>query len=182
MQTIENSVQRWLEEVVIGLNLCPFAAKPQRKQQIRLSVSTARTEQQLLSDLQAELLLLDSTAPGALETTLLIIPNMLAEFEEYNQFLDLTDALLQQYNWQGHYQIASFHPHYRFAGTGNDDAENLTNRSPYPILHILREASLEKALQNYPAPEHIPERNINKIKNLSLSEVQKYFPYLFLGE
>ncbi|MGI9285628.1 MAG: DUF1415 domain-containing protein [Pseudomonadales bacterium] len=182
MQTIEQTVQRWLEDVVIGLDLCPFAAKPQRKRQVRVSVSAAGTEQQLLNDTQTELRLLDSTASDELETTLLIVPDMLADFDDYNQFLNLTDELLQQYNWQGRYQIASFHPHYRFAGTCSDDAENLTNRSPHPILHILREASVEKALQNYPAPEQIPERNINKIRRLTASQRQKSFPYLVPGE
>lgn len=182
MSTIERAVQRWLEQVVIGLNLCPFAAKPQRKQQVRLHVSRARTEQQLLTDLQAELLLLDATVADKIETTLLIIPHMLAYFEEYNQFIGRADALLRQFDWQGHYQIASFHPHYRFAGSRSDAAENLTNCSPYPILHILREASIEKVLQNYPAPEKIPERNINRIRRLTLSEKRKCFPYLLAGK
>ncbi len=181
MQSIEESVQRWLQDVVIGLNLCPFAARPQRQQQVRMSISAARTEQQLLQHLHAELLLLDDTAPERLETTLLIVADILTEFADYNQFLDQADALLQQNDWQGQYQIASFHPHYRFADTASDDADNLTNRSPYPILHILREASIEKALQNYPLPEQIPNRNIYKVRSLSLSQRRKCFPYLFAG-
>lgn len=126
--------------------------------------------------------LLDATVADKIETTLLIIPHMLADFEEYNQFIDPADALLQQFGWQGYYQIASFHPHYRFAGTRADAAENLTNCSPYPILHILREASIEKVLQNYPAPEKIPERNINRIRRLTLSEKRKCFPYLLVAK
>ncbi len=182
MPSIEHSVERWLQDVVIGLNLCPFAAKPQRKQQVRMSVSAARTEEQLLQDLHAELVLLDDSTPERLETTLLIVANMLAEFADYNQFLNLADALLLQHDWQGQYQIASFHPNYQFAGTDSDDAENLTNRSPYPILHILREASIEKALQNYPSPEQIPSKNIYTVNRLTLSERRKCFPYLFADD
>lgn len=182
MPSIENNVQRWLQDVVIGLNLCPFAAGPQRKQQVRMSVSAARTEEQLLQDLHAELVLLDASTPEQLETTLLIVADMLAEFADYNQFLNLADALLPQYGWQGRFQIASFHPHYRFAGTDSDDAENLTNRSPYPILHILREASIAKALQNYPSPEQIPSKNIYTVRQLTLSERQKCFPYLLADD
>ena len=182
MQSIEQSVQRWLQDVVIGLNLCPFAAGPQRGQQIRMAVSAACTEQQLLQDLHAELLLLDDTKPETLETTLLIVADMLTGFAHYNQFLNQADALLQHYNWQGVYQIASFHPHYRFAGTSSDDAQNLTNRSPYPILHILREASIDQALQNYRSPEQIPDKNICKVRNLTLNERRKCFPYLYPGD
>lgn len=182
MPSIEHSVERWLQEVVIGLNLCPFAAMPQRKQQVRMSVSAARTEQQLLQDLHAEIVLLDASAPERLETTLLIVADMLAEFDDYNQFLNQADALLQQHGWQGKFQIASFHPNYRFADTNSDDAENLTNRSPYPILHILREASIEKALQNYPSPEQIPNKNIYTVNGLTLSERRKCFPYLFADD
>ncbi len=179
MQNIEKNVQRWLHDVVIGLNLCPFAARPQRQQQIRMSVSTANTDHKLLQDLRAELILLDDTAAEQLETTLLIVADMLTVFDDYNQFLDQADAVLLEHDWQGQYQIASFHPHYCFAGTASDAADNLTNRSPYPILHILREASIERALQNYPSPEQIPNRNICRVNSLTLSERRRFFPYLF---
>lgn len=170
-------MRRWLEEAVLGLNLCPFAAGPHRQNRIRLAVSGARSEQQLLLDLQEELLRIDAKPAAELETTLLIIPNMLAEFDDYNQFLDLADALLRQQSWQGHYQIASFHPHYRFAGTASGDSGNLTNCSPYPILHILREASVAQAVQNYSSPEQIPQQNIRRIENLTAVEISRLFPY-----
>ncbi|MGH8540197.1 MAG: DUF1415 domain-containing protein [Stenotrophobium sp.] len=178
---IEQDVRRWLDQAVIGLNLCPFAAKPYRDGQVRISVSEARTEEALLNDLQAELALLDGKPAAELETTLLAVPRMLADFDAYNQFLNLVDALLEEFDWAGTYQVASFHPHYQFAGTQLDAAENLTNRSPCPILHLLREASLDAALESYQAPEQIPERNIRKVESLSLAERRKLFPYLFTG-
>lgn len=178
---VEADVQRWLDQVVIGLNLCPFAAKPARAGLVRIIVSPARTEEALLTDLHAALTQLDGAEADELETVLLVIPQMLHIFDRYNQFLDLADALLDEFEWVGTYQIASFHPRYRFEGTEADARENLTNRAPYPILHLLREASLDEALASYPDPENIPARNIQRMENLDEAQVRALFPYLDCG-
>lgn len=176
---IKQSVDQWLDQVVIGLNLCPFALKPYKNQQIDLVVSNCTDEACLLENLQQELQRLENTAAADLETTLLIVPNMMQDFYDYNQFLDYVDALIEQQGWTGTFQIATFHPDYQFGGTMPEDAENLTNRAPYPILHLLREASLEKALAHYPHPEQIPENNIQTVSTLSDSDKLKLFPFLF---
>lgn len=178
MEAIELQVRQWLEKVVIGLNLCPFAGTPYRNGQIRISVSQAATEETLLAHLQGELVLIDGTPMTTIETTLLVIAGMLADFDVYNQFLAEVDALLRRGGWEGKYQVASFHPRYRFLGTDEDDASNLTNRSPWPILHIIREASIDMALSDHPEPETIPGRNIRKMKSLSPDERRDYFPWL----
>ncbi|MCF6253254.1 MAG: DUF1415 domain-containing protein [Thiomicrorhabdus sp.] len=177
--TVETQVRQWLEQVVIGLNLCPFAAKPYQAQQIRFIVSPSQTTECLLIDLATELTLLAQKEPTEIETTLLIIPNMLSHFDDYNQFLNHVDALIEQLDYQGIFQVASFHPNYQFAGTQPDDAENLTNRAPFPILHLIREASLERVLKHYPNPETIPDNNIKCVSNLTESEKHRLFPYLF---
>lgn len=173
------AVQQWLEQVVIGLNLCPFAAKPNRNKQIRIQLCDSDTELAVLEMLQAELTALDETPVSELETTLLIIPNLLHDFDDYNQFLDLVDALLDEFEWAGEYQVASFHPQYCFAGVAPDSPENLTNRSPYPLLHIIREASIEAVLEHYDNPKAIPQRNIEKVSALSEDEKRRLFSYLF---
>lgn len=173
------AVERWLEQVVIGLNLCPFAARPHRNKQIRMRVCNSETEHDLLEALQTELTLIDERPATEIETTLLVVPNMLLDFSDYNQFLDLVDALLEEFAWAGEYQVASFHPHYCFAGVAPESPENLTNRSPYPLLHIIREASIETALEHYVAPEDIPRRNIEKVSALSEAEKRRLFAFLF---
>ncbi|KMV31869.1 DUF1415 domain-containing protein [Photobacterium swingsii] len=178
MSNVAQVVQQWLEDVVIGLNLCPFAAKPNRNKQIKIHVSEHNDEAALLEDIYQELRHLDETPATELETTLVVAPNMLADFDDYNQFLDLVEGLVTQLNKQGIYQIASFHPDYQFYGTEADDAENLTNRSPYPIFHLIREESMEKVLKHYPDPEGIPERNIECVENLTAEQKRHLFPYL----
>ncbi|KEQ18110.1 DUF1415 domain-containing protein [Endozoicomonas numazuensis] len=173
------AVRQWLKEVVIGLNLCPFAAWPEQHNQIRITLSTDTTEEALLETLQSELTLADETPASELETTLIVIPDMLQHFDDYNQFLHHVDALLRGFHWEGKFQVASFHPQYCFADTHPEDDENLTNRSPYPLLHIIREDSLEKAIANYPDPDGIPDRNIEQMNTLTMDEKLKLFPYLF---
>jgi len=159
-----------VKNVVVGLNLCPFAKRELVKNRVRFSVTDAVTEEHLLEALKAELELLDSD--DSVETTLLIHPNVLQDFYDYNQFLDLADSLLEQMVLVGVYQIASFHPDYRFGGTQPDDVENYTNRSPYPMLHLLREVSLEQAIADYPDPDQIPERNIALLKSLGRKKMR----------
>lgn len=168
-----DSVKRWLENVVIGLNFCPFAKKELVKERIRFQVSDASSDEELLLELNSELEYL--FAHDEVETTLVILPNYLQDFYDYNQFLDLADALIQQMDFEGEFQIASFHPDYQFAGTEQDDAENYTNRSPYPILHILREASLEKAIAKYPDVDKIPENNIELLKSLGVEKIKELY-------
>ena len=178
-QQIIDDINQWLDEVVIGLNLCPFAAKPQREKRVRVAISHATDEETLLNDLQAELERLSDTPVDELETTLLAIPDMLENFEDYNDFLDAVDLWVEQFGWEGELQVASFHPQYQFADTEADEPGNLTNRSPWPLLHIIREESLEQAIEHYPDVEGIPERNIKRMEALTADEKRKLFPYLF---
>jgi len=157
-QQVIRCVQQWVETVVVDLNLCPFAKRELVKDRVRFAVCDAATEEALLSALQNELELLDNDS--AIETTLLIHPQVLLEFFSYNQFLDYADQLLLAMKLDGIYQIASFHPDYQFQGTTADDAQNYSNRSPFPMLHLLREASLEKVIADYADVEGIPARNI----------------------
>lgn len=179
MQEIEQAVRTWLEEVVIGLNLCPFAAKPHRQKLIRIEITSATTHSELLAHLLQELTLLSNTPASSLETTLLVLPNMLSDFYDYNDFLDDAERLLRKKGFEGELQIASFHPNYCFADTQPGDVENLTNRSPYPILHLLREDSIEEALNKYTDPDSIPETNIKCMKHLTPEQRKALFPYLF---
>ncbi len=167
---IINSTRQWVEIVVVGLNLCPFAKRELINNRVRFCVSNADRPEQLLSSLQTELERLGDDS--SIETTLVIHPYALTDFHDYNQFLDIADALLTDMELQGRYQIASFHPQYQFADTEMDDVENYTNRSPYPMLHLIREQSLENALTNYPDADKIPERNIALLKQLGHSKIQ----------
>ncbi len=176
---IAEQVNQWLNDVVIGLNLCPFAAKPQRNKQIKIYVSEASQEEALLEDILTQLMELDSTTAEELETTLVVVPNMLSDFYDYNLFIDWVEALIRQQNWEGVFQLATFHPDYCFGDTEPEDDENLTNRSPYPVFHLIREESMEKVLKHYPNPEAIPDTNIARVESLTDEEKRKLFPYLF---
>jgi len=178
MDPIETAVRHWLDTVVIGLNLCPFAARPVRAGLLRVCVSEASEELDLLTELQLELQRLDSTPQAELETTIIAVPNMLADFGDYNDFLTAVDELLEAFEWEGRYQVASFHPQYQFADTAPDDAENYTNRSPYPLLHLLREDSVETVLATYADPDSIPDNNIRKLRQLSAEQRKQLFGFL----
>jgi len=164
-------VQQWLNQVVIGHNFCPFAKKELVSDRIRYFVSSAEKEKNLLEDLGAELELLNRDQ--SIETTLLVMPNILKNFQDYNQFLNYADDLIQELDLHGVYQIASFHPNYQFSNTAPSDVENYTNRSPYPILHLLREESLEKAIASYPNVDDIPSQNIKRLRGLGETELNK---------
>ena len=168
-------VSRWVEQAVLGLGLCPFAGDPWHTGRVRLTVTKAESEKQLLHDLRIELATLDETDPELLETTLLIIPNLLRHFEDYNQFLALADKLCETHGWAGRFQIASFHPDYQFKGTKPDAPENLTNRSPYPLLHVLRESSVRQALKEFPNSDQIPSTNIATLRALSAERRKDIF-------
>jgi hypothetical protein len=156
----------WLERAVIGLNLCPFAKAVYVKQQIRYVVSAATDPEALREELVRELGLLTQTPAAEIETTLLIHPHALADFLDYNDFLDVADATLAELELTDEFQIASFHPRYQFAGTQPDDIENYTNRSPYPMLHLLREASVTQALAAFPDAARIFDGNIAVLRRL----------------
>jgi len=160
------ATESWVERAVIGLNLCPFAKAVQVKKTLRYAVSEARTTDELTKDLADELQLLQSSAPHSVDTTLLIHPFVLNDFLDYNDFLETADAVVRVLNLEGVIQIASFHPRYQFAGTGPDDIENHTNRSPYPTLHLLREASIDEAVAAFPEASAIFDRNIAALRKL----------------
>lgn len=158
--------QHWLTRAVIGLNLCPFAKSVHVKNQIRYVVSEARGIEDVVVDLSKELQTLADADPEHIDTTLLIVPDALADFTDYNDALFFADRLLNQMGFEGELQIASFHPAYRFEGTGPDDIENYTNRAPYPIFHLLREASIERAVDAFPDAADIYERNMETLRRL----------------
>jgi hypothetical protein len=170
---ITAAVRHWLESVVIGLNLCPFARRELLHGRVRFAVSDATSEVRLLQALEAELEHLAEDA--ATETSLLVHPNVLQDFADYNQFLQLADGLLVQMRLDGVFQIASFHPDYQFAGTNADDAENYTNRSPYPMLHLLREDSLSRVIESTIDIDQIPLRNIRKMNQLGAEKLKLLF-------
>ncbi|MEM7082140.1 MAG: DUF1415 domain-containing protein [Pseudomonadota bacterium] len=168
--TAVRQTQQWLDHFVIELDLCPFARRERVLETIRFCVSDAATEADLLCDLETELSHLDQHPEVA--TTLLIHPHVLTQFLDYNQFLNAADDALVRLSHAGVYQVASFHPDYQFAGTKNNDPENFTNRSPYPMLHLLREASVEAALKRYANPDQIPANNIEKLNALGLHAIR----------
>ena len=169
------ATRRWVEQAVIGLNLCPFAKAVYVKDQVRLAYSDATTPGQLLEQLGEELLLLRDAPAEQVDTTLLVHPHVLQDFLDYNDFLDRVDALVQALELEGVLQVASFHPDYRFADTAPDDPGNLTNRAPWPILHLLREDSIDRAVEAYPDPDAIVERNYATLRQLGHAGWQRLF-------
>ena len=173
---------QWLEKAVIGLNLCPFAKSVHVKKQIRYMVSAAQSPDELLCDLLTELELLAQTRRDKIETILLIHPHVLTDFLDYNDFLTVVDAALEEIDLVGVLQVASMHPDYQFADTRPDEITNFTNRSPYPTLHLLREESIDEAVAVFPEAEMIFEKNMETMRKLGhegwnalgLAEVQKY--------
>ncbi|MGB9989265.1 DUF1415 domain-containing protein [Pseudoduganella rhizocola] len=161
-----SATEQWLEKAVIGLNLCPFAKAVHVKKQIRYVVSDASTPEALLEQLMDELQHLSDTDAEQVDTTLLIHPWVLEDFEDYNEFLDVADAALEDMQLDGELQIASFHPQYQFADTDRNDITNYTNRSPFPILHLLREESVDRAVEAFPEAEQIFEKNIETMEAL----------------
>ena len=164
---------RWLERAVIGLNLCPFAKAPHVKGQIHYAVSEAKGLEGLRDELIEELQALAAASAEVRETTLLIVPHMLRDFLDFNDFLDEADGVLQELDLEGEFQVASFHPQFQFADTEPDDITNHTNRSPYPTLHLLREASIDRAVEAFPEAETIYEANMATMEKLGLQGWQR---------
>ena len=167
--------KRWLERAVIGLNLCPFAKAVYVKQQVRFVLSDASTPEALLEQLAEELLLLRDTPADEVDTTLIVHPDVLQDFLDYNDFLDNADAAVEALDLQGILQVASFHPGYQFAGTAPQDISNFTNRSPYPTLHLLREDSVSRAMDAFPDADSIVDRNIETLDRLGVDGWNRIF-------
>jgi hypothetical protein len=167
------STTSWVNDFVIGLNLCPFAKAVQAKGQVRYVVSHAKSGVRLLEELQRELSTLQAADPSEVDTTLLIHPHVLGDFFDYNDFLAEVDDLLQELELEGELQVASFHPEYCFADSAPDDSANYTNRSPYPMLHLLREASVTRAVDTYPDTAAIPDRNVELLRTMPAEELKR---------
>ncbi len=163
---VESETRHWLERAVIGLNLCPFAKGVLVKNQIHFSVSRATDTETLLIDLERELVQLAGMSAEVRDTTLLMIPGCMQDFLDFNDFSVLADRLLSSLRLDGELQIASFHPDFQFAGTEQDDVTNCTNRAPYPTLHLLRESSIDRAVQAFPQAEMIFEENMKTLESL----------------
>ena len=164
--TVVQDTVRWLERAVIGLNLCPFAKGVHTKGQIHYAVSHATDARELLEDLQRELEALAEASPEKRDTTLLMAPQAMADFLDFNDFLELADELVEAMDLAGILQVAPFHPRFQFEGTDVDDVGNCTNRAPYPTLHLLREESIDNAVEAFPEAEEIFERNIEVLERL----------------
>ncbi len=177
--TTHNDVQiiaetrQWVNDIVIRHNLCPFAHKPFRNDAIRYRVSHASTADELMDDLIDELLRLRDADTSKIETTLLIATNCLRDFEHYNQFLDVVDMLIGQFDLEGTIQVASFHPDYQFADLDYADVRNYTNRSLYPMFHLILEESIERARASHPNVESIPNTNMKLLEKIGLEEIRR---------
>ncbi|MEO8364813.1 MAG: DUF1415 domain-containing protein [Pseudoxanthomonas sp.] len=169
------ATRQWLERAVIGLNLCPFAKAVYAKQQVRFVLSDASTPEALLEQLAEELLLLRDTPAEEIDTTLIVHPDVLQDFLDYNDFLDNADAAVEALDLEGVLQVASFHPAYQFAGTAPDDIGNYSNRAPYPTLHLLREESVSRAVEAFPEADSIVDRNVETLERLGMEGWHKLF-------
>jgi uncharacterized protein len=170
-----NATREWLEKAVIGLNLCPFAKAVYVRNQVRFVVSHAPHLDGFLEDLDRELDFLAAADPETVDTTLLIHPTLLADFLDFNDFMQLAEAAVEEHGLEGVLQIASFHPAFQFEGTAPGDIGNHTNRAPFPTLHLLREASIAKAVAAFPEAETIYQRNIETLQKLGLAGWQALF-------
>ncbi len=172
--TVIAATRHWLERAVIGLNLCPFAKSVYVKEQVRYVVSTVTEAPDVMDDLERELRLLADADPDQIDTTLLILPDAVADFLDFNDLLYFAERLLGSLGLEGTLQIASFHPQYQFAGTEPDDIENYTNRAPYPILHLLREDSIARAAEAFPDAADIYERNQATMRRLGIDGYRRW--------
>lgn len=172
-QIIYNSVRSWFEKAVLGLNLCPFAARPYKKGSIQFELSLADNDENCLIDLYLNLNRMDEQPE--IETLVMICARHLVKFPDYNQFLTLAENLLEKEGWSGIYQVASFHPDYQFADCDPQDRANWTNRSPYPLLHLIREESISVAIDSHPDVDGIPEHNIDTLRSLSEDQMSHIF-------
>lgn len=170
-QHIINQTQRWIDDVVVACHFCPFAARVIQQKKVHYEVETSTDSDRWMAAILCELTRLDNDPE--IETSFLIFPFTLARFDDFLDLVALAEMLLKQHGYAGTYQLASFHPLYRFAGSPENDAANYTNRSLYPMLHVLREASIDKALEHYENPEDIPAANIDFAREKGLSFMEK---------
>lgn len=166
---VQQDMQKWLERAVIGLNLCPFAKAVHVKGLIRYAVCLDEEPEKVLNVLSAELQKLADASPGALETSLLILPCCFEDFLEFTEFVKRVDRMVADLDLEGVLQVASFHPDFQFSGSDVNDIANFTNRSPYPTLHLLRESSIDQAVEVFPKAESIFEKNIETLNSLGHS-------------
>ncbi len=168
--------ERWVEVMVVGENLCPFAAAVLKREQLRFAVSRACSAEAVARDFLQELALIQQAPEDEIATTLLILPAALGDFYDYLDALAQCEALIAEAGLEGVFQLASFHPRYRFGGVPADDISHWTNRSPYPMFHLLREGQMSRVLQHYPDPDAIPERNIAHLRALGREGLIRLFP------
>ncbi|MDE0747301.1 MAG: DUF1415 domain-containing protein [Porticoccaceae bacterium] len=175
---IEQQVRAWLENFVVGLNLCPFAAPVVSSDGLRIKICESTELEQIMHTFLAELDLIQSTSELNIATTLLVIPNALNDFEEYLDVVDLADTLLTDAGLEGIIQLASFHPNYQFAEEPAESASHFSNRSPYPLIHFLREDMMARALGSFPNPETIPTKNINILESIGREDIERRWAQL----
>jgi len=177
----ERVIRRWLKEFVLGLDLCPFARPLLESRALRIVISEASTSPELRRACLEELDYLQSRGEEEVATTLLAFPRALHEFDDFLDLVAEADELLDETGLRGHVQLASFHPHYRFAGEPPDAASHFSNRAPYPLLHLLRENMLGRVLADFPDPEQIPARNIERLNDIGRDEMARRWQALFDG-
>lgn len=170
-EIVIGQTKKWITDVVVGCNFCPFAAKEVKRDTIHYQVLQDANTKTALEAVMKLIYQLDGN--DNIETSLLILPDSFLSFDEYLRLLELVEKLLKKENYEGVYQVASFHPHYLFAGSTEADPSNYTNRSPYPMLHFLREASVSKAIDNYPDIDEVPKHNIAFAKAKGLLYMQR---------
>jgi len=171
-EQVRQRTLRWLEDAIIGLQFCPFAAPVFRESRIHIAVADARAFDDAIRAVLGEIDALLSTSSAERATTLVVFPQALTSFDDYLDAIDLLDGLLDESGVRGILQLASFHPHYCFANTPSDAIDNMTNRSPYPIVHILREEDVSHAVDQHPDTEEIPQRNIARLRDMGWDEVR----------
>ena len=170
---VEQHVRAWLESFVVGLNLCPFARPVVASDALRITVFESDELQQVAETFMAELDLIQQSPESEIATSLLVLPNALNDFEEYLSFIENAEALIEEMDLAGIIQLASFHPDYQFSGEPAESASHFTNRSPYPVIHFLREEMMERVLEDFPEPEAIPQRNIQTLEDIGRAEIEK---------
>lgn len=173
IEQVEQQVRAWLDHFVVGLNLCPFARPIVASAALRISICDSKQLQQVAEAFMAELDLIQQSPESDIATTLLVLPNALNDFEEYLSFIENAEALIDQMGLTGVIQLASFHPDYQFEAESSDSASHFTNRSPYPLIHFLREEMMERVLENFPNPEQIPQCNIQKLEAMGHGAVEQ---------
>ncbi len=170
---IESHVRAWLDSFILGLNLCPFARPVIASDTLRISICESDQLQQVAEAFMQELVLIGQSSEADIATTLLVLPNALEDFKQYLGFIDNAEAVINDMGLEGIIQLASFHPHYLFDGEPIDSASHYSNRSPFPIIHFLREEMLARVLADFSNPENIPQRNIATLQAIGLSQIEK---------